>query len=72
MIVSWFGSRAEPDVILDADALQAALGDQAYDAARHRAREAHAAYVHWDAVRREIGRRTQRSFLDTATRMLGR
>lgn len=73
MIVSWFGGRVQRrDVVTDADALQSALGTYAYELARQRAREAREAHVHWDAVRREIGRREGRSFLDTATRMLRR
>jgi hypothetical protein len=48
------------------------LGDEAYGVARDRARVAWQAYRHWDAVRRELARRTKRSFLDTATRMLER
>lgn len=71
MIASWFGGRVQRrDVITDADALHSALGDHAYELARTRAREAREAYWHWHAVRRELGRREGRSFLDTATRML--
>jgi hypothetical protein len=73
MIVSWFGGRGpRRDIETDADRLQSALGDYAYDLARTRAIEAREAQEHWNAVRREIGRRTGRSFLDAATRMLKR
>lgn len=72
-MVRWFASRVEPpcEVAADADALSE-LGDQAYGVARARALMAWQAYRHWDAVRRELGRRSGRSFLDTATRMLER
>lgn len=73
MIVSWFGGRGpQRDIKSDADRLQSALGDYAYELARRRAHEAREAQEHWSAVRREIGRRTGRSFLDVATRMLRR
>lgn len=73
MIVSWFGGRGpRRDIEADADALHSALGEYAYDLARQRAHEAREAQEHWNAVRREIGRRTGRSFLDVATRMLRR
>ena len=69
----WFGGRQpRRDVEMDADALQAALGEDAYLMARQRSLEARDAFAHWDAVRREIGRRTGRSVLDLATRMLER
>ncbi len=71
-MIPWFGGREPPpDVMADADALSA-RGDEAYDVARHRARVAWKAYLHWDGVRRELARRSGRSFLDTATRMLER
>jgi len=69
----WFGERRPPpDVAMDADALQAALGAEAYDIARELAGDARVAHKHWDAVRREIGRRTGRELRDLATRMLER
>lgn len=73
MISSWFGGRVQRrNIVTDADALQSALGVYAYELARRRAHEAREAHEHWNAVRREIGRREGRSFLDTATRMLRR
>lgn len=72
-MIRWLVPRAKPpcDVAADADALSD-LGDEAYDAARDRARAAWTAYRHWDAARRELARRSGRSFLDTATQMLER
>lgn len=77
----WWKLRAERrrHEASDASALIAAFGAQAYYVARERAREeqqhgkvldANRAAGHWDRVRREIGRRTGRDQLDTATRYL--
>lgn len=75
----WWKLRTERicHVASDASALIAAFGEQAYFVARERAREerqsgkvldANRAAGHWDRVRREIGNRTGRDQLDTATR----
>ena len=60
----------------DAQGLIERFGASAYDEARTRAREARLGRVidanraegHWDRVRAEIARRTQRTHVDTATR----
>lgn len=77
----WWRDRAERRrlVAADAAALIESFGDHAYYIARERARserksgivfDANRAAGHWDRVRREIGRRTRRDGLDTATRYL--
>ena len=71
--------RASSLVIEDAEALLKAFGAAAYEEARTRAREARLGQVmdanrpagHWDEVRRELARRTDRNTkADTATRYL--
>lgn len=75
MILQWLKRRraASAQVAADAEALMQQFGDAAYDEARRRAIDALARRPvdpHWSQVRREIGRRTDRSLVDTATRYL--
>jgi hypothetical protein len=70
----------ERQAAADAEALMARLGPGAYHEARLRAREAWTRAVidgnrpvmHWDRVRRIIGRKSGRDQLDAATRYLMR
>lgn len=66
-------------VRLDAEMLLESYGRGAYEEARTRARDARLSREdqhddvppgHWDTVRRFIGKRTARNFVDTATRYL--
>jgi hypothetical protein len=66
-------------VAQDADDLLTSFGEQAYEVARTRAREARLGDVidgnrtagHWDRVRREVARRTGRAVgLDSASKRL--
>lgn len=64
----------------DAETLIQGFGEGAYEGARTRARDEHLGRFidasrpqgHWDKVRQEIGRRTGRTSLDTATKYLER
>ena len=72
-IFRWLERRRDASgrVSADADALIAQFGAGAYHEARKRARDGLARKSrdpHWSKVRREIGRRTGRVYLDTATR----
>lgn len=76
----WLRKRREAHrkVMADADELMRLFGQGAYDEARDLARPPNAGIgielrrnAHWDRVRREIGKRTGRIPLDTATRYLG-
>lgn len=77
----WWRNRAERHRLVCADtaSMIEAFGDEAYYVARERARserqsgivfDANRPAGHWDRVRREIGRRTGRDWLDTATRYM--
>ena len=71
----WLKRRREAarQVAHDADALMRAFGEGAYGEARRRAIDAlqrRPVDPHWSKVRREIGKRTGRIFVDTATRYL--
>ena len=71
----WLKRRrdAAKQVLTDADLLMNQLGEDAYAEARQRARNAASnppIELHWSKVRREIGRRTGRRYVDTATRYL--
>ncbi|MBI4273069.1 MAG: hypothetical protein HY659_00015 [Rhizobiales bacterium] len=74
MIFRWLKRRrdAAMRVAADAEALIAQFGDSAYGEARRRAIDAlgKSRDPHWNNVRREIGRRTGRAYVDTATRYL--
>lgn len=75
MIFRWLQRRQDLSgrVSADAEALIERFGDGAYGEARKRARGALARKSrdpHWGKVRREIGRRTGRVYIDTATRYL--
>ena len=74
-----FRVRRSNQVFADVRVLIERFGLAAYDAARSRARDARLGNIidgnrqagHWDRVRAEIARRTQRIHVDTATRHLG-
>jgi len=75
MLFAWLKQRrkASRRISADADSLIAQFGQNAYGEARSRAIQAlrrRPVDPHWSDVRREIGRRTGRVFLDTATRYL--
>lgn len=75
MIFHWLKRQqdASDRVSADAEALIEQFGDGAYGEARKRARDALARTSrapHWGKIRREIGRRTGRVYVDTATRYL--
>jgi hypothetical protein len=72
IIFRWLRKRREVArrVSADADALIEEFGPRAYYEARDRARERVPRDPHWDLVRREIGERMNRKFVDTATRYL--
>lgn len=64
---------ASDRVLVDAAALIEQFGEGAFGEARMRAIDAlrrKSGDLHWSKVRREIGRRTGRAYLDTATRYL--
>lgn len=79
MVLRWFerrrvaAARVSARVAADAEALMQEFGDAAYGEARRRAVDTlshKAKNAHWNRVRREIGRRTGRAQIDTATRYL--
>jgi hypothetical protein len=75
VILRWLKRRQDVSdrVSADAEALIERFGDGAYGEARKRARDALTRTYgapHWGKVRREIGRRTGRVYVDTATRYL--
>ena len=75
MLVRWLKWRREAfaRVSADAEILIAQFGDGAYGEARMRAvcaLKRKPFDPHWGKVRRLIGKRTRRVFLDTATRYL--
>ena len=77
MIFRWLKRRQDASgrVSSDAEALIALFGDGAYGAARKRARDAlsrQSRDPHWAKVRREIGKRTGRVYVDTVTRYLNK
>jgi hypothetical protein len=77
MILRWLRRQRDARVRVEADAetLMQQFGDAAYQEARTRAIDAlrhQSTDEHWTRVRQEIGRRTRRRHVDTATRFLER
>jgi hypothetical protein len=79
-MLNWLKRRREQrrKVVADADELLRLFGESSYNEARDLALPTNMGIgigpprrnVYWDQVRREIGRRTGRNPLDTATRYL--